>query len=38
MGQSMIGLLVTGSSAYAAGNDTNRPRFWKRIVYWLRGW
>jgi len=38
MGQSMIGLLVTGSSSYAAGEQPHRPGFWKRLVYWLRGW
>jgi hypothetical protein len=36
----MIGLLVTGSRAFAAETATvlPRPAFWRRVMDWFLGW
>ena len=39
MGQTMIGLYVTGSHAYADGTVPHLPRpgFWRRLMDWFLG-
>jgi hypothetical protein len=39
MRQAMIGLLVSGSHAFAEGTvpERPRPRFWHRVMEWLLG-
>jgi len=35
----MMGLLVTGSHGFASGTTAvvERPKWWRRLIAWLRG-